>query len=332
MAEWQIVLLKIATMLLVILVGWALRRKRRLTAEVTNTLGRLVVDVTLPALAFSEILRTVDRPGLCGGWYLPVVGAGIIGVSHLVGTGAGRLFSRAGRRNTFVLLVAIPNWFYMSLPIVRTLYGNDGVRALLLYNVGMHVMLWSLGVWTIRGSRPDLESVRKLCRSPGLVATALGVAMVLLLPAANRIATIDLADARPAEAIAGVFYLAVRMLGSLTVPLSFLVIGSQLGGLELAEHRPTREVCGAVAGRLVLAPAVVVGLFVLAGAAGFEIEGPARMVGYLIACMPAATTCGVFAERFGGDTSMAARTIFYSTLLSIATVPALFFLVGMLRL
>lgn len=332
MPDWQIVLLKIATMFLVILVGWVLRRKEYLTGEVAKALSLLVVDVTLPALVLSETLRTVDRESLREGWYLPVAGAGIILVSQLVGRATAPLFSQRQRRNTFVLTVAIPNWFYMSVPIIRTLYGGEGMRALLLYNIGMHVMLWSLGVWTVRGSGLDSASLRKLCRNPGLIATAFGIVAVVLFPAANRVAALELSSAHPAEAVASVFYQAVRTLGSLTVPLSFLVIGAQLAGTDLAERRPTRAVWGAVAGRLVFAPLGVVLLVLLARTAGLEMDATPRMVGYLLACMPVAVTCGVFAERFGGDTLLASRAVFYSTLVSIVTVPALFFMIGFLRL
>ena len=56
------------------------------------------------------------------------------------------------------------------------------------------------------------------------------------------------------------------------------------------------------------------------------------MVAYIIACMPIAVSCSMFTERFGGDTSLAARGIFYSTLFSIVTVPAFFYLLQSLHL
>jgi predicted permease len=37
--------------------------------------------------------------------------------------------------------------------------------------------------------------------------------------------------------------------------------------------------------------------------------------------MPVAVTCGIIAERYDGDTALASRAIFTSTLLSLLTLP-----------
>jgi predicted permease len=52
------------------------------------------------------------------------------------------------------------------------------------------------------------------------------------------------------------------------------------------------------------------------------------MVVVLLAAMPVALVCSVMAERYGGDTRLAAQGVFISTLFSLLTVPALFYLVS----
>jgi len=74
-----------------------------------------------------------------------------MGVLIVIAYGAGLLvapfFCRAEQKNTFVFLAAIPNWIFLPLPIVEAMYGDAGVRTLLLGNVGAQLMLWSFGVW-----------------------------------------------------------------------------------------------------------------------------------------------------------------------------------------
>ena len=79
--------------------------------------------------------------------------------------------------------------------------------------------------------------------------------------------------------------------------------------------------------RLIIAPAATIALVWLAGQAGFVLAEVPRMTGYLIACMPVAISCSILTERFGGDTLLSARAIFYSTLWSIITVPAFYYLI-----
>ena len=89
---------------------------------------------------------------------------------------------------------------------------------------------------------------------------------------------------------------------------------------------------GVLLSRLALAPLLTVALGVLIAHLWAPIPSEPRMVTYIIACMPVAISCSLFTERFGGDTPLAARTIFYSTLLSIATVPLVLFVIQAFRL
>ena len=109
--------------------------------------------------------------------------------------------------------------------------------------------------------------------------------------------------------------------------MSLLITGVQLGGLTREELAPSRAVAGAVLGRQVLAPVAVVLLVTLAARAGFSMAETPRVVGYLVASMPIAVSCAIFAERYGGDALLAPRAIFYSTLTGIVTVPLVFWLV-----
>ncbi len=327
MSNWPVVLLKIAAMFLVILVGWIARRRAYLTAETTSTLSRLVVDVTMPALIFTQMLRTVNPEELLGGWYLPLLGGLVIIIGHGVGLLTAPLFSRRDQRSTFIFLIAIANWVYLPLPIIQALYGDSGVRELLIANVGSQLVLWTLGVWTLRGGKPDLSSLRNVATNPGLLATAAGIILAILAPGTRTLETLDVTTASPLLQSASAVIQALVMVGSLTIPLSLVVTGAQLGGLDLSEHGPSRTLSGVLIARLAIVPVITIALTVIVARFGIMLPEVSRMVAYIIACMPTAVSCSIFTERFGGDTPLAARAIFYSTLFSIATVPVCYYLI-----
>ncbi len=320
MAGSLTVLLIICAMFLVILVGWLARRYRLLTAETTSSLSRFVVDITIPALIVTQMLRTVDGPKLAANWFTLLLGGGIIFVSLLVAYACSPLFTNRDIRPTFLFLVAVANWIYLPLPIAEALYQEDGVRAVLLMNVGAQLVLWTLGVWTLRGGKPDLRSLKELVTNPGLIATAVGILIAVLAP--NTAGWFTAGGTKSDNPL----LMALLMVGSLTIPLSLLVTGAQLGGLDISDHRPSRALTGVVITRLLLAPAVSIGLIWLLARAGFVIPLVPRMITILIASMPVAISCSIFTERFGGDTPLAARAIFLTTLFSIATVPAIYLL------
>jgi predicted permease len=321
----QVVLVKIAAMFLVIVVGWLARRRGFLAAEFTATLSRLVVDVAFPALVFTQMLRTVNADALRAEWFSPLLSILIVLVAYFVGLVVSPLFSGPAQRNTFIFLITVPNWVFLPLPIAEALYGAAGVRTVLLCNAGAQLVLWSFGIWILHGS--IRQALRNLLTNTGLWATALGIVMALLFPAARELETINAASASLGGVMGGALVQALAMVGSLTIPLSLLTIGAQLGELTIAVHRFPRPLWGVILARLIFAPLVTLALGWAAIRAGVQIPDTTRMVCYLIATMPVAISCSVMTERYGGDATLAAEGTFYSTLFSLLTVPAMFWLI-----
>ncbi len=334
------VLLLIVAMFLLILLGWAARRRSFLTDETASTLSKFLIDITIPALVFTQMLRTVDLPTLRANWFVPLLGAVVILFGMAIGLLLMPLVKRGDQRSTFAFLVAVANWVYLPLPIAQALYGDDGVRTVLLTNVGSQIVLWSFGVWILRGGRPDWKSLKELATNPGLIATAVGIVLAILLPITNQLAHVDFAAKNALDVLSGhsagvitamsiglAVIQACLLIGTLTIPLSLIVTGAQLGGLDLAEHKPSGTLNGVLIARLLVTPVVFILCVIAAAHFGLHIPDVPRWVTYLIAAMPVAVSCSLFTERYGGDTGLAARTIFYSTLLSIVTLPLLLFIV-----
>jgi predicted permease len=114
------------------------------------------------------------------------------------------------------------------------------------------------------------------------------------------------------------------MLGSLTIPLSLLVTGAQLGGLNLSERAPAGVTAATVATRLLAAPLVLIALWRAADRLiPVRLADADRDLTLLIMAMPPAVTVSLFVEHFGGNRALAGRTIVIGTLAGVATVPAL---------
>jgi predicted permease len=332
LVNWQIVLVKIATMFLVIVAGWVVRRRGYLPAETTSILSRFVIDIAFPALVFTEMLRTVTLGALREGWFAPLLMGVLIVIAWLAGLLVAPFFCRGEQKKTFVFLAAIPNWIFLPLLMVQSMYGDAGVRTLLLDNVGAQLMLWSFGVWLLRGGVSPRDAARNIVTNPGLIATAIGILVALLVPSSHNWELAEHFSGSPMQLVASAVVQAMAIVGSMTIPVSLLAIGAQLGDLELHMHRPSRALWGVLLARLIVGPmlTMVVGWALLK--TGVIVPEIPRMVGYLIATMPVAISCSMFTERFGGDVSLSAQGIFYSTLFSLLTVPVIFFLIQRLGL
>lgn len=311
-----------STLALLLLLGLALRRRRVLSGGAQRDLSVLVVDFAFPALVLWQLPRTVDAATLVARWYLPLLGAALIGFALLVGRLTAPAFAPRAQRRTFAFLVGTPNWIFFPLPIAEGLYGAEGVSCVLLINVGAQLVLWTLGVLTLQGRLSGAETVRGLLRNPGLLSTLGGLALVVTRPEL---------PGGPLGLFGGGLVGAVALLGQLAVPLSFLVAGMQLapdapeaGTADGAVRSGTRVLAGLAAVRLVLAPALFFALvWMVAPWLGLSPADVPLRVACLVAAMPAAVTCGPLAERLGGDAELASRGIVVTTLLALASVPAL---------
>lgn len=313
------VVIKIVAMFLVILIGWLARRRAYIDSATTSLLSIFTADVALPALVFTQMLGTVDRESLLRSWGVPLLAVGVLGLGELVGWLGWRLFCTRQQAPTFIFAVSIANWIYLPLPIVQSLYGASGVQVLLLSNLGAQVMLWTMGVATLHGGRLDRSSLRMLVTNPGLIATLAGIAIGLLLPGGVQPVTI--------WSVGGKAILeALTMVGSLTIPLTLVLIGALLGAIPISGSKPNRAIAGVVLLRLVLVPLAAIGILWALQHSRYPLPRLPMTIAFLISAMPVAVNCGIFTVRFKQDTQLAAQSIFYSTLLSIVTVPAAFWL------
>ena len=316
-----IVLAKTTTLFLLIAVGWLSRRRGYLSAEATSILGRFVVDFSLPALILVQLIATVDRHTLRQDWASLVLAVLVLGLALGLGVALSPALAPRKSRSTCAFLIGIPNWIYLPLPIAQELFGGDGVRAVLLCNIVFQLLLWSVGLAVLRG-RLDRGALRRALLNPGLAAALIGIGLAILAPELRTYQALSLSAAPSAGPIAVKVVLdSAALLGQLTIPLSLLLIGAQLGGMARPKIRDIRLLSSLVAARLLLGPLVTVLAFQGLGALGWAVPEVPRKVALLISAMPVAVTCGIITERYGGDADLSAGAIFTSTLLCLLTVP-----------
>lgn len=320
------VLSKILISLCLIFVGWlgALRLGRgteaaRLSAGV-GLLGRLVLDVSLPALAFTAIVRTTAPGSQRAAWLIPLFGFCLCAVAALVGAAVAAVTARPPLRRTLTFVIGVPNWIYLPLPIAAGLYGEIGTRTVLLCNVGALCWLWTFGVFILSGRSSLRAALRAVGARPGLWATLAGLAVGLWAPGVRDYAGAASLPSHPAAFVWTVLFQSLELLGTLTTPLALLVTGAQLAELRDQARPRGREFAAALAGRLLLAPLLT---FAVLRFLPVVLAPGERATVALIAAMPVAVSATLFTREFGGDDGLAATSIVWSTAAALLTVPLL---------
>ncbi|HMP77575.1 MAG TPA: AEC family transporter [Kiritimatiellia bacterium] len=311
----QAIAFRLAVLFLVVLAGWTARRLRWLGEPATRMLSRLCVDVCFPCLTFTQMLHIVGGRPLAEQGGVVALGAIMMLVALLAGRAAlGGLSD--GVRRTAWLAMATPNWIFFPLPIATLLYGADGLAAVLLMNVSAQFFLWTSCVAILRGFRSTARAGFVNILNPALVATFAGAALALGWPASR--------DWPEATGALGHVFDLLKTAGTLTIPLSMLVTGSQLGALARG-WRIDPPLLRVNAARLVIIPLITLLVFRLL-APWLSLPPDIWRTALLIAAMPVAVSCGVLVERFGGDRNFISQSILLTTVAALVTVPALMLL------
>jgi predicted permease len=295
-------LISVAVVFIIFSVGFLFTVKKVWPDNSANVLSAIVVKVAAPCLA---VISFYDRltPELLKGLLL-LIAAGAIhaGCMYASGKGLSRLLKlTGGRRTMFEVSFTFSNTIFIGLPINQIVFGPEGLTSLFAYYIITLAGFWSVGAYEISMASPlggKGFSPKKIL-SPGLVGVFAGIGVVLLrvhLPVALESA--------------------VRYLSALCVPLSLLVIGSNLSALAKGFSRPRPDELIVMAGKFLISPAFMFAILSVFGVTGL----PFRVL-MLTSVMPCHMQTSINAQYHGVEGEYAARLVSLSTLLCLVTIP-----------
>lgn len=329
MISGSVVFYKIATTCLLILVGYVMRRLRLLPDIAVNVVSKYLLYLGLPCYVIYYMPTSVDAKTLAANWYFPLIGALLVCVADLFGYVAARLWARPGERATFRILVGLPNWMFMALAVCEPLFREDGVRVLLLFNIGITFYLWTFGMTSFRSGATLGGMAKQLFLNPQNVAMAIGLALALAMPflrGMEKLSSEELARLPLFMGILSPFWETVYLLGSTALPLSIFQIGLLLGSPVESGLTPStgpRSLVLTCVLRLVAVPVLSMAVLCLLARCGLRLSFAEFMVSVIVMAMPPAVMITAVVDVYGGVGRLAARGILWGTIASLATAPAI---------
>ncbi len=299
-----IVFAAIMPVLAIVVAGFLARRLNWLERQADESIMRLVVHLFYPSLIFyfvlgNEALRNpfaVALPPLAA--FLMVVGGFILALR------VGRWIGISGikTRRTFALSTGLFNYGYFAIPVSLLVFGREITGVLLVFNLGVEIALWFVGVGFLLGGVPD-QSKWKRFFSPPVVALLL--ALVVNFLGWDRWLPRFVTDA-------------FGLLGSCAIPLGVLLIGAVSADLvrELSLLKERNITAAGVLIRQGFLPLLFLTLAWL-----LPLPRELKAVIVVQAAMPCGILPIVLARYYGGDAAVAIRVIMASIILCAITIP-----------
>ncbi len=280
-------------LLIIVATGSFVRKIGLLSDAAISGINRLCLDLTMPCLLLMIFQKSVTRAEMLGFGQAVLASAachiGSMALSWLI-------FARwkdKKQKPVLWMLSVLSNAAFLGMPLISAAYGDSGLLYSAAYILCFNLVLWTAGTLQFTGK----ISLRAFINPGFLSVIAGGILFIFQI----RIPKV------PADAL--------NMLGSLTTPLSMLLVGARLLDVKPALMRSGATWLAAGV-RLILMPALMLIGLRLAGLSGLTLAVPV-----VSAAMGSAATTTLFADRFGGDAALASCVIAVTTAICVITVP-----------
>ena len=290
---------------LFMLCGIYLSKRRLIREDNREALVRLMMDVTMPLMVLDAFNKPTTREEILSSLWVMVIAFIGCAVTGLVGLLLWR--SQPDNKKKVLMYASMfSNAGNAGLPIISLVFGPTGVFYASMYLIAPRILQWTVGLSLF--VKPEKGGwVKNVLLNPMVVMIYIGV----IIMATGR-------------QITGVFAEAIDSVGSMTSPLSMILIGATLANMN-QRMLLDKTVLVVSFFRLIAFPTLFAFLLKPLNA------DPMMMnVCVILLAMPAASNTAAMAERYGGDYKFASACVSVSTLLSIVTVPMITWLIQMI--
>ena len=291
------VAMKVLILFLLMSVGFVLGRKKIITETGTDQMNFLLLNVVVPCVIIDAFQVDKSQIPTWNLWFTVIAGLVYVLAAVVI---VKFCFNKEpdGRRQVLKFGAMFSNCGFMGFPMVQEVLGDRGMVYAAIINTIVTVAMWTVG-FVVMGKEGEWISIRKVALNPGAVGVYIGLPLLLF--------SLELPD--PFQSVVG-------FLADMNTPLAMICIGVFISKTKLLDIFKEKTLYWVTVIRLLLIPAAVMGILLL-----FQPDYIPMTSSNIQFCAPSAGLTAIFAARFRHDTTLAAKTVAISTLLSILTMP-----------
>jgi predicted permease len=276
----MLVLHQVTVMFLLIAVGFLCYKIRMLDEEGTQTLANIVIYIANPAVLFVAFQNTGEdfdyHERLVGLGYSLLLSFIALVIACII---AFSLISTRGRRRNKAVIeqlsLIVTNCGFMGIPLVRGVFGDEGVFYLAAFIAVNNLAIWTLGVIKMQGGAFHPIHLLQTLKSPSIIGIILGLLVFLT--------RLEL----PALVLEPIGYAA-----NLTTPLAMLTAGATMASVDFRAMLQKIRLLYISLLRLLIIPLLSYAVFLL-------IPASPTVLGTILAAAacPTATMCVILAIK-----------------------------------
>lgn len=316
MEEFIIMLRNVLVFVALAIPGYILVKCKLLKQEQTGVLSKLLMYLALPLLIFSGTVNnlTFSKDSLLMMGWVALLGIVFTFILFFVTKPLLAMEKNEKTKGMMRFCSVFSNNGFLGIPLAIAVFGRQSLifTVLILMNIINNVLMYTLGAYLTTGDKRNI-SFKKAFLNPVLIAFVLGCVFNLL----------HVTDYVP-EVITFSDYFS-----GVVTPISMTIMGMKLGTIRFAALFRSRKLYVVSAWKLVLFPVVTTALSFTLQYLPVSLPLESIILGVFIAfSMPTAGLAATFADEFDGDTENAVIFTLGTTVLSVLTIPSLYWLLN----
>lgn len=291
--------------------GYIFGKTKSLDKHDSSKLSLIVLYIGMPFLFLSNLFKIDFNDDMLKNILICLIFSIASNVLVLlVGKMVGLIYDDKFKRGMFAFSTMASNGGFLGVPLAQTIFYDrpEVVLYVMIYMMVNNLLAWTLGVYEISRDAKNIKPLN-IVFNPLMLSVYIGIIIIIsgLLNYVPQIAQY------------------CNILSGVVTPLSMIVLGLNFSQMKPSEIFSKGDMYLVSGLRLLFSPIFAVAFCVLVNL--FLPISEEMILGvFITAAMPVAVASASYADKFGGDIESAVRYTLGSTILSIISLPILYYL------
>ena len=292
--------------------GYLLVKTKMLTAQHSGVLSKLLMYVGMPFLILSGTVNNIsfNKELIITILVVAAIGIAFTFAMFLASKPLSAMERQEKTRGMMRFCMTFSNNGFLGIPLAVAVFGaaSPVMTVLVILNIITNVLMYTLGIYLVSGDKSKI-SLKKAFLNPVLIAFVIGVILNLMKVSAYVPETLTFSN----------------HFSGLVTPLSMTILGMKLAQIKFTSLFRSWKMYYVCAMKLIIFPCIIAAvIFALKQLRVGGIDNGAILGFFIAFAMPTAGLASTFADGFGGDTENAVIMTLGTTVLSIISIPILY--------
>lgn len=298
-----IIFKQIIVMFILMSIGYVLFRSKKISMEGNRELGTLLIYVILPATIIRSYISSFSMEKVTGLFLSFGASAISLAISIMVSR-----IAFGNRRRIEHFGTAFSNAGFIGIPIVKAVVGDEAVFYLAAFIALLNLLQWTYGVFVMSGNK-DAISCKKIISNPIIISLTIGLVLFLTQIPVNAVC-MDV----------------LTLVGNMTAPVAMITLGVYLAQVNWKEMFTDKWAYCSMILRLFVIPLITLGVLSLIPGEYREV----KLAMLIATAAPVGSNVAIFAQLNGLNYKTAVTNVCLSTICSIASMPIIVGVAGLI--